>query len=180
MMVSFNANENKAPLLVVVMGVAGSGKTSLGQALAQARRWCYLDADDFHSLESRNQMAAGKPLTDAMRTPWIAAICQRLRQLAEDNVNTVLAFSGLKKAHREPLRHCGFKVLFLHLTGDREILAQRLSARTNHFMPASLLNSQLESLESPEGEPDVHPLTLGPPLHELLEQARELIDQHTR
>ena len=175
-----NSYKNTAPFLVVVMGVAGSGKSSLGQALANQRHWCYLDADDFHSLESRNHMAAGKPLTDAMRAPWIAAICQRLRQLAEDNVNTVLAFSGLKKAHREPLRHCGFNLLFLHLTGNREILAQRLSARTDHFMPASLLDSQLQSLESPDDEPDVYPLTLGPPLNELLDQARELIDQHTR
>jgi len=180
MMVSFNANGDKVPLLVVVMGVAGSGKSSLGEALAQARRWCYLDADDFHSQESRSHMAAGKPLTDAMRAPWIADICRRLRQLAEDQSHTVLAFSGLKKAHREPLRHCGFKVLFLYLTGDREILARRLSARTDHFMPASLLDSQLESLESPEDEPDVHPLPLGPPLNELLHQARKLIDQHTR
>lgn len=179
-MISPGLDKNTAPLLVVVMGVAGSGKSSLGKALAKQRRWCYLDADNFHSVESRNHMAAGKPLTDAMRTPWIAAICQRLRQLAEDQTHTVLAFSGLKKAHREPLRHCGFRVLFLHLTGDREILAQRLSARTDHFMPASLLDSQLESLETPKDEPDVHPLNLGPPLEELLEQARERVDQYSR
>lgn len=164
-----------APLLVVVMGVAGSGKSSLAEALAQQRDYCYLDADDFHSAESRAHMASGKPLTDAMRAPWIEAICERLRQHVEERIHTVLAFSGLKKIHREPLRHCGSKVVFLHLTGDRETLAQRMQARTDHFMPASLLDSQLESLETPTDEPDVYPLVIGPSVNELLDQAQKLM-----
>lgn len=163
------------PLLVVVMGVAGSGKSSLAEALAEQSGYCYLDADDFHSAESRAHMASGKPLTDAMRAPWIESICERLRQHVKERIHTVLAFSGLKKIHREPLRHCGSNVLFLHLTGDRETLAQRMRERTDHFMPVSLLDSQLESLETPTDEPDVYSLLIGPSVNELLVQAHQVM-----
>lgn len=174
---SQRAGESATPVLVVVMGVSGCGKSTLGKALAHRRHWRYLDADDFHSVESREHMASGNPLTDEMRKPWISAICQRLRDLANDCDHTVLAFSGLGKAHREPMRHCGFNVIFLHLTGDREILAQRMMARADHFMPASLLDSQLATLEDPGSEPDVCSLDIDASINELLEQAERLIDK---
>ncbi len=169
--------DQEPPVLVVVMGVSGCGKSTLGAALADRRQWRYLDADDFHSSQSRDHMASGKPLTDEMRQPWISAICHKLQQLAKDYDHTVLAFSGLKKAHREPLRHCGSRVIFLHLTGDREIVAQRMLARANHFMPASLLDSQLATLENPSNEPDVFPLNIDASINELLEQSDRLVEQ---
>ncbi|WP_111642490.1 gluconokinase [Marinimicrobium alkaliphilum] len=169
--------KSNRPILAVVMGVSGCGKSTLGHALAKKRDWCYLDADDFHSAQSRDHMASGKPLTDEMRKPWISAICQRLRLLSNDCTHTVLAFSGLKKAHREPLRHCGFDVIFLHLAGDREIVAQRLQARTDHFMPVSLLDSQLAALEAPENEGDVCSLAIDASINDLLDQSDRLVEQ---
>lgn len=170
--------ESHTPVLIVVMGVSGSGKTTLGKALAGHLNWRFLDADDFHSAESRAHMASGKPLTDDMRKPWISAICQELKEHAEDNRPAILAFSGLKKFHREPLRHCGLNVIFLHLTGERETLAQRMLARNDHFMPPSLLDSQLETLEIPADEEDVFSLAIETPLEDLLIQAEKLVNQH--
>lgn len=168
------------PVLVVVMGVSGCGKSTLGTALADRRNWRYLDADDFHSAQSREHMASGKPLTDEMRKPWISAICHRLQELANNHENTVLAFSGLRSVHRDPLRQCGFNVVFLHLTGDREVLAQRVRDRSDHFMPASLLDSQLATLEDPGSEPDVCSLNIDASVNDLLEQADRLVEQRCR
>lgn len=170
--------DSRSPALIVVMGVSGSGKTTLGKALAKQLKCRFLDADDFHSTESREHMASGKPLTDDMRKPWISTICQALKQYAEGNTPVILAFSGLKRFHREPLRHCGLNVIFLHLTGDRETLAQRMLARIDHFMPPTLLDSQLDSLEVPIDEEDVFPLTIEMPLKDLVVQAEKLVNQY--
>ena len=166
-----NSDDDCAPLLVIIMGVSGAGKSTVSQALAERCGYLYLDADDFHSTEARAHMAAGKPLTDAMRIPWVQTICQHLSKLATDGTHVVLAFSGLRKAHREPLRHCGYRAQFLFLDGDRDTIASRLQARTGHFMPTSLLDSQFASLERPDAEPDVHALDVTPPLEQLLDQA---------
>src|SRR5690625_7873894 len=103
-------------------------------------------------------MAAGKPLTDAMRVPWVEAICQHLRKLAADGADVGLAFSGLRKAHREPLRQCGCKTRFLCLDGDREAVTARLQARTGHVLPISQLDSRLASVARPCREHDVRAL----------------------
>lgn len=171
-----NSDDDSAPSLVIVMGVSGAGKSTVSQALAERCGYVYLDADDFHSAEARAHMAAGKPLTDAMRVPWVEAICQHLRKLAADGTDVVLAFSGLRKAHREPLRQCGYQTRFLFLDGDRETITARLQARTGHFMPSSLLDSQFASLERPSSaEPDVQVLDITPPLEQLLDQAMRLL-----
>lgn len=167
--------DNSTPSLVIVMGVSGAGKSTVSKALAELCGYLYLDADDFHSAEARAHMAAGKPLTDAMRIPWVENICQHLRKLAVDDTHVVLAFSGLRKAHREPLRHCGYRAQFLFLDGDRDTIAARMQARTGHFMPTSLLDSQFDSLERPDGEPDVYALDITPPLEMLLDQAVRLL-----
>lgn len=170
-----NSDDDSAPLLAIVMGVSGAGKSTISQALAERCGYLYLDADDFHSTEARTHMAAGKPLTDAMRTPWVETICTHLRKLATGGTHVVLAFSGLRKAHREPLRHCGYRVQFLFLDGNRDTIAARLQARTDHFMPTSLLDSQFASLERPDTEPDVQTLDITPPLEQLLDRAVHLL-----
>lgn len=150
-----------APLqAIVVMGVSGSGKSLLARALAEHYGARYLDADDFHSEQARARMASGLPLTDAMRAPWVDALAAALRDHADHGENTsikaVLAFSGLRAAHRRQLRiGSGLRLLFLFLRGDAALIAQRLSAREGHFMPASLLDSQFQTLEQPQAEPDV-------------------------
>jgi len=175
MIIPANSDDDSAPLVVIVMGVSGAGKSTVSQALADRCGYLYLDADDFHSTDARAHMAAGKPLTDVMRTPWVDTICKHLRKLAVDGTHVELAFSGLRKAHREPLRHCGYRVQFLFLDGNRNTIAARLQARTDHFMPTSLLDSQFASLERPDTEPDVQILDITPPLEQLLDRAVHLL-----
>ncbi|KAF1716121.1 gluconokinase [Pseudoxanthomonas wuyuanensis] len=149
---------------IVVMGVSGSGKSLLARALAEHYGARYLDADDFHSAQARARMASGQPLTDAMRAPWVDALAAALRDHANRGETAVLAFSGLRAAHREQLRAgSGLRLLFLFLQGEPGLIAQRLSARTGHFMPPALLDSQFEALQAPEAEPDVLAIDISPP-----------------
>jgi len=123
-------------------------------------------------------MASGTPLTDAHRAPWVAAIKQRLQDNANHVTHTVLAFSGLKKKHREQLRLAGLKTLFLYLDGDKKIIHDRIKNRKGHFMPAALLDSQFASMEDPLNEPDVHLIDVLPGFTRVSEQARAIIDQY--
>jgi len=140
---------------IVVMGISGSGKTSVAQALAQHYGYAFLDADDVHSAEAKAQMARGIPLTDAQRVPWVAALALRLRQSVDAGRSIVLAFSGLRRAHRQQLRDSGVPMRFVFLHAARHVIAARLAARSGHFMPPTLLQSQIDALELPLEEPDV-------------------------
>lgn len=164
---------------IVVMGVSGSGKSLLACALAEHYGARYLDADDFHSAQARERMASGQPLTDAMRVPWVAALAAALRDHADRGETVVLAFSGLRAAHREQLRAgSGLRLLFLFLQGEPGLIAQRLSARAGHFMPASLLDSQIETLQTPLAEPDVLPVDIAPPPEHVLAAAVAVIEAY--
>lgn len=160
-----------APRLVVCMGVSGCGKSTLAQALATRLGWPMLEADDFHNEANRAHMAAGRPLTEAMREPWLASICSALRARGSD---CVLACSALRRAHRARLRALGWNTRFLLLEINPEGARQRLQQRSGHFMPASLVDSQFETLEWPLGEADVSRLDARMAPSELLLQA--LID----
>src|SRR5690625_3948859 len=103
-----NSDDDSAPSLVIVMGVSGAGKSTVSQVLAERCGYVYLDADDFHSAEARARMAAGKPLTDAMRVPWVETICQHLRKLAADGTDVVCAFSWWRNYYLETVRKCGY------------------------------------------------------------------------
>jgi len=130
------------------MGVSGSGKTTLGTALAQRLGWMFADADDYHPQSNRDKMARGQPLTDADREPWLLRLRGLIEQhLAEDNP-LVLACSALKESYRTTLSGGleGVRYVFLH--GDPALIAQRMQNR-EHYMPVSLLQSQLETLEPP-------------------------------
>lgn len=141
--------------VAVVMGVSGSGKTTLAQALGNAWPASFLDADDVHSAEARAWMASGRPLTDAMRTPWVMRLAEELRRRVDAGERVALAFSGLRRAHRDLLRDAGLPLRFLFLQGGRELVATRMQARSGHYMPVSLLDSQYEALEDPQEEADV-------------------------
>ena len=132
-----------SPLAIVVMGVSGSGKTTIAQALAAHYGYRFLDADDYHSVAARAQMAAGQPLTDAMRLPWVELLAATLRDCVQAGESVVLAFSGLRGTHRQLLRRSGIPIRFVFLHAAPHVIAARLSARAGHFMPASLLDSQL-------------------------------------
>jgi gluconokinase len=135
--------------LVVVMGVTGSGKTTVGMALAERMAVPYADADDFHSLENVAKMRAGVPLDDEDRLPWLRAVRDWLG--AHREIGCVVTCSALKRAYRDILREKA-DVTFLHLDGDRETVRQRVAHRAGHFMPASLVESQYDALEPLEDD----------------------------
>jgi len=147
--------------VAVVMGVSGSGKTTLARALAEVWRASFLDADDFHSVEARALMASGQPLTDAMRQPWVERIAVELQRRVAEGGRVTLAFSGLRCRHRDLLRATGLPLRFLFLHGDLELIAGRMRARSGHYMPVSLLESQFATLEDPRDEADVVEVPVG-------------------
>jgi len=131
--------------VVVVMGVSGSGKTTVGMLLAQRFDVEYGEADDFHPQANVDKMAAGQPLDDDDRRPWLAAIGTWLGE--HQDTGAVATCSALKEEYRDTLRRRAPSAAFLHLHGSRRMLEERMGRRSGHFMPASLLDSQLEILE---------------------------------
>jgi gluconokinase len=130
--------------VAVVMGVAGSGKTTVGRMLAARLRVPYAEADDFHPPANIAKMTSGRPLSDEDRVPWLAAIAHWMSAHATEG--GVVTCSALKRAYRDRLRAAA-PTWFLHLAGDRRLIAARLDARTDHFMPATLVDSQFAALE---------------------------------
>lgn len=137
-------------MVIIVMGVAGSGKSTLGLALAADLGWPFVEGDDYHPPENRAKMARGEPLNDADRAPWLARLAAVVRDLQRRGGNGVLACSALKAAYRETLAAGVREARFVFLCGDPEVIRQRLAGRTGHFLPAGLLDSQLADLEPPE------------------------------
>ncbi len=144
--------------MVLVVGVAGSGKSTVGRLLAERLGWSYRDADEFHSEANRAKMAAGRPLTDGDRRPWLEAIGAWMDRALASGEQAVVTCSALKRAYRDRLLTGRPDVLLVYLHGSRELLASRLAGRDGHFFPAALLDSQLAVLQEPE--PDEHPLVV--------------------
>ena len=142
---------NPRPSVLVVMGVSGAGKTRLGRALAEELGWDFADADDHHSAANVAKMRSGSPLTDEDRAPWLAALRFEIeRRLAPGRTPLVLACSALKQSHRRALQAGDVdRVRLIHLDGPPELIAARLASRGGHYMPPSLLPSQLAALEPP-------------------------------
>ena len=137
---------------LVVMGVSGSGKSTVAAALAGALGGIYLDADDFHPAANVAKMTAGVPLTDDDRMPWLALVGEAvLRQAARGRL-PVVACSALRRRYRDALREAAGDLFFVQLDGTPELLAERIGARADHFMPPALLRSQLETLEPLEAD----------------------------
>lgn len=134
-----------SPPLLTVMGVSGSGKTTVGAALAQRLRVPFADADDFHPPENVAKMAAGVPLDDADRLPWLHTIGAWLAAHADSG--GVISCSALKRSYRDVLREAAPTQFFVHLDGSPEVVARRVKGRPGHFMPASLVDSQFATLE---------------------------------
>lgn len=154
---------------VVVMGVSGSGKSTIAAELAGRMNWRFADADDFHPESNVAKMAAGTPLTDDDRWPWLRALTDWMAESADRGESTVLACSALRRSYRDVLRDCPPGVAFVHLAGPAEVILARMRSRQDHFMPAALLESQIATLEPLE--PDEHGIVLD------LAQAREsLVD----
>jgi gluconokinase len=139
-------------MVVILMGVMGAGKTTVGRLLAARLGWSFYDADDFHPPANVERMERGQPLDDADRAPWLAALRDLIARLLADGESAVLACSALRERYRRALVPDGAPpgaVRLAYLRGDSALLAERLSHRAGHFAAASLLPSQLESLEEP-------------------------------
>jgi gluconokinase len=133
---------------VVVMGVSGSGKSTIGRLIAQRLGGTFIDADDLHSAAARSKMSTGVPLSDEDRWPWLDALAARIAEQPAENGPAVVACSALRLSYRDRLRTGADKPLaFVHLHGDEDLLELRMTRRSDHFMPTALLPSQLETLE---------------------------------
>lgn len=133
------------------MGVSGAGKTEVGRALADAVGWGFVEGDDYHPASNVEKMAHGIPLNDADRAPWLAALHDTIADTVARDDHAIIACSALKHAYRKTLRLADhpYAVRFVHLDVPESVLAARLRRRTGHFMPSSLLRSQLQTLETP-------------------------------
>lgn len=143
------------PVAIVLMGVAGSGKTTLGLALAERFGLTFYDADDFHPPANVAKMSAGIPLNDEDRAPWLARLAELLRDSLAEGCSVALACSALKRRYRDRLREGCPSILFVHQVGDRSMIAERMKHRPGHYMPPSLLDSQFAALELPGADENV-------------------------
>ena len=156
------------PAAIIVMGVSGSGKSTIGALLAEALGWPFADADGFHPAANVAKMAAGQPLTDADRGPWLDAIAAHIGASRTAEQPVVVACSALRRTYRERLRAGHGDLIFLHLAGAPEVIATRQAARQGHFMPPSLMASQFATLEDPAAEADAVTVSVQASPHEVV------------
>jgi gluconokinase len=147
-----------APHALIVMGVSGSGKTTIGEELARRIGWRYEDADTFHPASNVAKMSAGHPLTDEDRWPWLRAIADEIDRASAAGERVVIGCSALRRIYRDVLVHGRHDVRIVYLEGTQALIAGRLGERKGHFMPPGLLTSQFGTLEPPA--PDEHAVTV--------------------
>ena len=164
--------------LIVVMGVSGCGKSSIASALAEHFNYEFVEADDFHPQENIDHMASGHSLTDEMREPWIQLLQAHLKQSAKSGRSCVLSFSGLRRLHRAKIRDRPFDSLFLHLEGNKDLIASRIDARAGHFMPSSLLESQYQALESASRKEHIVSIDISKTVDQVISLAITQTTQH--
>jgi len=143
-------DSGEVPCALVVMGVSGSGKSTVADKLAERLRWRYEDGDKFHPPSNVAKISTGHPLTDEDRWPWLQAIADEIDRLCRAGEHAVIACSALKRAYRDILVHGRSDVRIVYLNGTQQLIADRLAARKHHFMPPGLLASQFATLEPPD------------------------------
>jgi carbohydrate kinase (thermoresistant glucokinase family) len=158
-----------APPIVVVMGVSGAGKTTVAAALAQRLALPFQEGDDLHPAGNIAKMQSGRPLGDADRAPWFAAIGDWIDARIADGEGGVITCSALKRAYRDLLRHGRPQVRFVYLRGSRALIAERIRGRTHAYMPASLLDSQFADLEPPNLDEGALMVDIGQPPQEQID-----------
>jgi gluconokinase len=145
-----NESASRPPCALIVMGVSGSGKSTIAAKLAARLDWTFEDGDRFHPASNVAKMRAGHPLTDEDRWPWLQAIADEIDRVCRAGTRVVIACSALKRAYRNLLVHGRNDVRIVFLNGTQALIADRLARRKGHFMPPGLLDSQFKTLESPE------------------------------
>jgi gluconokinase len=156
-------------VIVIVYGVSGAGKTTIGKLLAEQLDWRFYEGDDFHLRANIDKMRSGRPLTDEDRWPWLESLREQIKRSIAVGENAVVACSALKRAYRDRLR-VGGKVKFIFLRGDYALIEEQLRQRRGHFMNPALLRSQFADLEEPGPDEDVLTIKLGPTPEELVKE----------
>ncbi len=147
-----------SPCALIVMGVSGSGKSTIAARLAERLSWTFEDGDRFHPASNVAKMSAGQPLSDEDRRPWLQAIADEIDRVCQSGGHAVIACSALKRAYRDVLVHGRSDVRIVFLSGTQLLIADRLARRKGHFMPPGLLDSQFKTLEPPAA--DENPVTV--------------------
>jgi gluconokinase len=171
-----NRNTKQPPRIIVVMGVSGSGKTTVGRKLAETLGWAFYDGDDFHPAANIAKMAAGQPLADADRVPWLDAIREQAQRTLDAGRSAVIACSALKRAYRQRLKDVDGELSFVYLQGSYDQILARMQSR-RHFMPPDLLRSQFEALEEPA---DAFTVSIEQPVTEIVRQIADRFGYHLR
>ena len=164
--------------IAVLMGVAGSGKTTIAQGLADGQGWILLEGDQFHPPANIAKMQAGIPLTDDDRWPWLRAIAARQDQLRAAGQSAVVACSALKRAYRDILIGDRPNTLLVYLRGSKALIAERMQARKHHFMPLALLDSQFAALQEPTADEKPIVVDIGGPLDAVIRDAIRQVKEH--
>jgi gluconokinase len=163
------------PSIAVVMGVAGAGKTTVGERLADRLDWEFIEGDRLHPPENVAKMQSGSPLTDADRMPWLAAVAQAVDAWRSAGVRGVITCSALKRDYRRRIVGERTGVRLVYLQGSRELIAKRLAARRGHFMPKSLLESQFAALEPPGLDEKPIAVAIDQPVDAIVEQIATML-----
>ena len=158
-------------MIIIIFGVSGAGKTTVGKLLACKLGWHFLEADDFHTAANIEKMRSGHPLTDEDRWPWLEQLRQQIERSLAAGENAVLACSALKRAYRDRLR-VSDAVKFVFLRGDYSLVEKQLRSRHRHFMNAALLQSQFDDLEEPRPDENVLTIELGRTPEEIVERIK--------
>ena len=158
-------------MIVILFGVSGAGKTTVGKLLARELAWGFIEADDFHPAANIEKMRSGHPLTDEDRGPWLQRLHQHIEQSLADRGNEVLACSALKRAYRDRLR-VNEEVKFVFLRGDYALVKVQLRSRRGHFMNPALLQSQFDDLEEPQPDENVLTIEMGRTPQEMVDEVK--------
>ena len=162
------------PARLIVMGVTGCGKTTVGALLAGRLGGVFLDGDDYHPAENVAKMSAGTPLTDHDRWPWLDRLGQVIEESVADKGRVVLACSALRRVYRDRLtKACAEPPLFIHLSGGRDLIHGRMAARREHYMPVALLESQIATLEALEPDENAMAMEIDAPVDSIVARILE-------
>jgi gluconokinase len=162
-----------SPVIVVMMGVSGSGKTTIARGVAKDQEWDLLEGDAFHPAANVEKMAHGIPLDDADRLPWLHALAAAIDKQLSAGRSAVVTCSALKRSYRDILIGRRKSVVLVYLRGPRELLGERMARRTGHFMPPTLLESQLATLEEPGPDEDPIVVTVTPPPERIIAEVEQ-------